>query len=98
LRRANPQSYKRVLADDQGGFAFDGIRPGNYKVFAWNALPQGQAEQNPSFLVPYESLGTNTTIEPGPNTIDVRLAGVLGPGEREEPATSSPFPVLTVRP
>jgi hypothetical protein len=63
-RRRNVMFYDRVIADAKGEFNFEGIAPGEYKVFAFEQLPD-TAEQNPEFIARYETLGQSLTISSG---------------------------------
>jgi hypothetical protein len=40
------------------------IAPGDYKVFAWEYVPN-DAWTNAEFMRPYESLGTGVRVPPG---------------------------------
>lgn len=74
-RRQNMQLYKTSTADNSGHFLMNGIAPGDYKLFAWEAVPNG-AWMNPEFLAPYESRGlavTVTSTGSTPANIEVRL-------------------------
>jgi beta-lactamase regulating signal transducer with metallopeptidase domain/protocatechuate 3,4-dioxygenase beta subunit len=64
-RRNNPRLYKRTTADGNGQFILRGIAPGEYKVFAWPALPEGQAEQNAGFIAPFENRGVSVNVVAG---------------------------------
>ena len=66
-RRANPLFYDRTGIDADGRFKFEGIAPGEYKVFAFEQL-QATAEQNPSFIARYETLGQSVTVNSGSST------------------------------
>jgi len=57
-RRSNPQLYKRTTTDANGQFTIRGVAPGDYKIFAFSAMPQNQAEENAQFIATYESRGT----------------------------------------
>ena len=59
--RANPLFYGRTGIDDMGRFSFEGIAPGEYKVFAFEQL-QDSAEQNALFIARYETLGQPVTV------------------------------------
>ena len=69
-RRSNPLFYDRTAISPDGSFKFEGIAPGEYKVFAFEQL-QSTAEQNPSFIARYEVLGQSVTVKSGSST-DVR--------------------------
>jgi hypothetical protein len=66
-RRANPLFYDRTGMDADGSFNFEGVAPGEYKVFAFEQL-QATAEQNPSFIARYETLGQSVTVNSGSST------------------------------
>jgi hypothetical protein len=66
-RRANPLFYDRTGVDDTGHFTFEGVAPGEYKVFAFEQL-QDSAEQNPLFIARYETLGQSVTVRAGSTT------------------------------
>ena len=70
-RRENPLFYDRTGIDDTGHFTFEGIAPGEYKVFAFEQL-QSTAEQNASFIARYETLGQPVTVSSG-STTEVRV-------------------------
>ena len=65
--RSNPLFYDRTGIDDMGRFTFEGIAPGEYKVFAFEQL-QDSAEQNGSFIARYETLGQSVTVRSGSTT------------------------------
>jgi len=46
------------------GFLFD-VAPGDYKLFAFESLPPGGAEQNAEFMEKYQKLGVPVHVEPG---------------------------------
>ena len=72
-RRANVMFYDRTIIDDKGRFKFQGIAPGEYKVFAFEQLLD-TAEQNPAFIARYETLGQTITVSSKSATeIRVRL-------------------------
>jgi hypothetical protein len=48
--------YKFATVGADGAFRFSDVVPGNYKLFAWNAVETG-AWQDPDFLRPFESKG-----------------------------------------
>jgi hypothetical protein len=62
--RENYTLYREVTADKDGRFAFSGIPPGNYVVFAWQTVIPG-AWQNPIFIARYESRGVPVVVEAG---------------------------------
>lgn len=54
--------FKSATADDSGRFSIRGIRPGNYKLFAWDDIEEG-AWYDPQFLQRYEGRGEEITID-----------------------------------
>jgi len=66
-RRENPMFYDRAVIDETGHFKFEGLAPGEYKVFAFEHLPL-TAELNPSFIARYEALGQSVTVTEGAST------------------------------
>ena len=54
--------YRQVNTDQTGSFRAAGLRPGKYKVHAWEQLENG-ATQDPTFLEPYKGKGTEVTLE-----------------------------------
>ena len=63
-RRENPLFYDRTGINIDGTFTFQGIAPGEYKVFAFEQLPL-TAEQNAAFIARYETLGQSVTVNSG---------------------------------
>ncbi len=47
-----------------GQFSVRGIAPGDYKLFAWEAIEEG-AYQDPEFLRPYEERGKPIHVDEG---------------------------------
>ena len=60
--RDQRQFYKNSATDQNGHFSIKGIAPGNYKLFAWEDIDPGAAE-DPEFLKPYENKGQAFSIE-----------------------------------
>jgi hypothetical protein len=48
-RRENPMLYYAASADSMGNFAICGIAPGDYKLFAWDYMPPGAANNAVAF-------------------------------------------------
>jgi hypothetical protein len=61
-RRTN--LYKRVSTDPSGRFRIQGLRPGEYKVFAWEDVEK-DAWFDPDFMRAYEGRGTLVTVREG---------------------------------
>jgi hypothetical protein len=61
-RRSALYLYQTTVSDQYGGFSFRGIAPGDYRVYAWEAI-DGGAYLDPNFLKPYETFSTAVTVE-----------------------------------
>ena len=68
-RRQNRALYKVTFTDSGGRFAFRGVPPGEFKLFAWNTIPVG-AYKNDVFLARYESSGRTVRV-PQDTTVTV---------------------------
>jgi hypothetical protein len=66
-RRRNPSLYLATRSDADGRFSLRGIQPGEYKLFAWERVPEG-AWLNAEFLTGYESQGRTVSIAPSIST------------------------------
>jgi len=55
--RKRQSRYERTVTDQRGHFQMHGIVPGDYSLFAWEAL-EGTAYLDPEFVKQYESRGT----------------------------------------
>ena len=53
----------RQSVDDDGNFQFTGVRPGRYKLFAWEEVDD-DLWQDPEFRKNYESRATELTVGP----------------------------------
>ena len=71
LRRSNFMFYDRTTADSKGQFSFEGIAPGEYKVFAFDQLPD-TAEWNAAFIARYDTLGIPVKVN-SRSTTEVRV-------------------------
>jgi hypothetical protein len=65
-RRQNSWLYKTIRVDASGEFRLSGVAPGEYKLFAWENLPNG-AYRNAAFLAKHESRGLSVNLVPGGN-------------------------------
>ena len=63
-RQNRPDLYKTAATDQFGRFAFTGIAPGDYKVFAWEDIPQGDY-QDPAYVSRFEDRGRPVRVEKG---------------------------------
>jgi hypothetical protein len=71
-QRKDPTAYKSYLTPASGHFSFQGIPPGDYKLFAWESIEAG-AYANADFIGKIEHLGTVITIRKGETvSVDVR--------------------------
>lgn len=53
--------YRRVESDADGRFVLETLRPGPYRILAWESIPE-HAERNAGFLAPYLSRGRLVTL------------------------------------
>ena len=60
---ADPSQISSATSDDTGSFTFDRLRPGRYKLIAWEDTEPG-AYQDPEFRKPYESRATEINVGP----------------------------------
>jgi hypothetical protein len=80
-RTARIDLIKNATSNEEGKFHFDGLAPGEYKVFAWEDITAG-AWYDPDFMPKYEALGAVVLIdEAKAKTLDVRVI----PAERSAP-------------
>jgi hypothetical protein len=49
-------------ADEKGGVTFRGLKPGEYRLIAWEDIPPGAA-QDPEFLKPFEGRGESVKLD-----------------------------------
>ena len=71
--RSNPDLFKSANTDQDGRFSFTGLKPGEYKVFAWEKVESG-AWQDPAFLEPIEAKGKKVKVEKGAaQTVDPEI-------------------------
>ena len=73
-RRENALLYKAVTVGD-GTSEIRGVAPGRYKVFAFQELPSGGAEQDADFMKPYEDFGVAVNVAAG-ETVDVQVSWI----------------------
>jgi len=58
--------YRYAVSDGQGHFQIKGMRPGNYKLYAFEEFDP-QSIQDPEFLAPFEPAGIAVTLREGEN-------------------------------
>ena len=63
-RRQRPDWYRAATTDAGGKFAMADLRPGDYKLFAWEDVEDG-AWMDPVFLKPFEEKGQPLTVREG---------------------------------
>jgi hypothetical protein len=61
-RRHQFRLYKDTTTDQYGQFILRGVAPGTYKLFSWKEV-ENNAWEDPDFLAPFETKGTNITAE-----------------------------------
>jgi hypothetical protein len=57
-----PGFYKTAYTDQNGHFTLHGVRPGDYKIYAWEDA-ESDAYQDPDFVKPHESAGEALSIK-----------------------------------
>ena len=62
-RRQRSDAYRMARSDASGNVRFEGVPPGEYRLFAWDTVEDG-AWQNPDFIREFESQGQPVTIGP----------------------------------
>ncbi len=62
--KSTPSAQPRnSFADENGSFTFKGLKPGDYKLLAWEDVEPG-ASMDPEFVKPWESRAAEVKIEP----------------------------------
>ncbi len=71
--RAISWLYKTANTDQNGRFTMKGMRPGEYKVYAWEDIEPG-AWQDPDFVKPHESAGEAVSVKESSHaTVQLKL-------------------------
>lgn len=68
-RRENRELYKSSKSDASGKFVVRGIAPGNYRIFAFDGVANGEF-YNARFLSKYEFRGKSITVSQGGSTTE----------------------------
>jgi hypothetical protein len=77
-QRDHADLYKTAITDETGHFTIRGIPPGDYKVFAWEALEEF-AYYDPELIRSYEQKGTHVRItESSKESLEVKVIGAVG--------------------
>jgi protocatechuate 3,4-dioxygenase beta subunit len=72
-RRQRFDLYDAAAAGREGRIRFEGLAPGDYRIFAWDDVPT-DAWQDPDFLRLYEDRGRPVRINEGSNdSVDLKL-------------------------
>jgi hypothetical protein len=71
-RQRNVLLYKTLPAGISTAWTIGDVAPGDYKLFAFEALPSGGAEQNAEFMAKYEGRGVAVHVNAG-QTVRVQL-------------------------
>jgi Carboxypeptidase regulatory-like domain len=72
-RRADDGNYYSERTDQNGHFLLKGIQPGDYKLFSWSGIEEGDW-LDPDFLPPFEGKGVSVHLEEGDRkTLDTTL-------------------------
>lgn len=62
--RARVDRYRKTQSDQNGRFQLQGLRPGDYTVFAWESV-DGEEYYNPDFLKAYAGQGSGLRLGEG---------------------------------
>ena len=65
-RRKNPMLYRTMRVSGNGEFKLNNVPPGQYKLFAWETIPNG-AYMNAAFLSKHEARGLSVNLLTGGN-------------------------------
>ncbi|HET9218289.1 MAG TPA: M56 family metallopeptidase [Terriglobia bacterium] len=76
--RSRRDFYRSAVTDDAGVFRFQGIAPGDYKVFAWEEI-EVSSWLDPAIVRPHESRGKAVRIQAGTRE---NVEAVVIPAER----------------
>ena len=80
-RRTQTNLYKTTTTDQYGRFSVKGIRPGEYKLFAWEDIEPG-IYHDAEFLKPLESRGRAVRIEESSgHAVELKLIPATPPGK-----------------
>jgi hypothetical protein len=72
-RRSSQMFLKTGTSDQNGRFTFKDIAPGDYKIYAWDQIESGAA-QDPDFVKPYEDKAKKLRIaENGRENLELKL-------------------------
>ena len=64
VRRQNPWLFRTLRTNLNGEFSVNNVAPGDYKLFAWETVPN-TAYMNAAFMEKYELRGRPVTLAPG---------------------------------
>jgi len=68
-----PEMFRIANSDQLGAFTFAGLRPGAYRVMAWEEIEPG-AQQDPEFIKPFESRAATVKLEQnGQETVQLKV-------------------------
>jgi Carboxypeptidase regulatory-like domain len=91
--RDRPEEYRDVTTDQYGRFVLKNIEPGEYKLFAWEDLEEGEY-MDPEFLKPVEQRGYPIQIREGSReSVELKLIAAApppAPDARKQTAGSKP--------
>ena len=76
--------YQTASADQNGKFSFAGVRPGKYRVFAWEEMEPG-GQFDPDFLKGHDGQGVAITVEEN-DRLHVKLTRISSAPMKEQPA------------
>jgi len=74
---ANWCAFGTLISDKEGHFSIPKLAPGQYKVYAWEKLPEGDPWLNGSFMRRYELLGQTIDVSAG-KTSSIQIKTIPG--------------------
>ena len=75
--------YKTASTDQNGRFTVKGVRPGEYKIHAWEEVEQG-AYMDPDFVKPHESAGEKVSVkDSGQSTVQLKAVPAENSGNEK---------------
>jgi len=75
-RRMSSMFFKTANTDQSGRFSFKDVAPGEYKVYAWDQIDAGAA-QDPDFVKPFDNNAKEVKLEEGAReNLDLKLIQV----------------------
>jgi hypothetical protein len=73
VERGRANDYRLATTDQNGRYSFQGLTPGDYQLFGWEALENG-SQYDPDVLKQHDQQGKRVHVAESSNqTVDLRL-------------------------